>query len=111
MFLLGTPRLDPESIFAKCALQDVILDLANAYFGMYTKLRSWAGSSELRNGQNCVVLPSLAEFAEEIASLASDPERRERLGRAAKATFEKHFTLEAQLPAFKRVLSCAFPMR
>lgn len=70
-----------------------------------------AGSSELRNGQNCVVLPSLAEFAEEIASLASDPERRERLGRAAKATFEKHFTLEAQLPAFKRVLSCAFPMR
>lgn len=41
MFLLGTPRLDPESIFAKCALQDVILDLANAYFGMYTKLRSY----------------------------------------------------------------------
>jgi len=41
LFLLGTPRLDPQSIFARCALQDVILDLANAYFGMYTKLRSY----------------------------------------------------------------------
>lgn len=70
-----------------------------------------AGSAEPRNGENCIVVPSLTEFGEAIIGLASDPERRERIGRAAKATFEKHFTLEAQLPAFRRVLSAATPPR
>ncbi len=38
-FLLGTPQLNLESVFVRFALQDTILDVANAYFGMYTKLR------------------------------------------------------------------------
>ena len=65
-----------------------------------------AGSSELLDGENCIVLPSLADFADEIVSLASDPKRRQRIGLAAKETFEKHFTLQAQMPAFQRVVAC-----
>jgi hypothetical protein len=38
--LLGEhPPFDPESVFARFALQPAILGLANAYFGMYTRLR------------------------------------------------------------------------
>ena len=38
--LLGKhPHLDPESVYARFALQQPILQIANAYFGMYTRLR------------------------------------------------------------------------
>jgi ectoine hydroxylase-related dioxygenase (phytanoyl-CoA dioxygenase family) len=38
--LLGDhPRLDPTSVYARFALQRPILQIANAYFGMYTRLR------------------------------------------------------------------------
>jgi hypothetical protein len=38
--LLGErPVLDPRSIYARFALQKPILQIANAYFGMYTRLR------------------------------------------------------------------------
>lgn len=38
--LLGThPHLDPMSVYARFALQQPILQVANAYFGMYTRLR------------------------------------------------------------------------
>ena len=38
--MLGTkPTLDPTSIYARFALQPAILELANAYFEMYTQLR------------------------------------------------------------------------
>jgi hypothetical protein len=38
--LLGRrPQLDPDSIYARFALQRAILQVANAYFGMYTQLR------------------------------------------------------------------------
>jgi hypothetical protein len=33
------PNLDHNSVFAKFALQDQILGIVNAYYGMYTKLR------------------------------------------------------------------------
>lgn len=66
---------------------------------------SVAGSPELVNGRNCVLLDSLDQFPNAIISLLSDPARRARLGQAAKATFERCFTLDAQLPAFERVLS------
>lgn len=33
------PNLDPNSIFTQFALQEQILGIANAYYGMYTKLR------------------------------------------------------------------------
>jgi hypothetical protein len=38
--LLGRyPTLDPQCVFARFALQPAILQIANAYFGMYTRLR------------------------------------------------------------------------
>ena len=38
--LLGEyPLLEPDNIFARFALQHPILEVANAYFGMYTRLR------------------------------------------------------------------------
>lgn len=38
--LLGSrPQLDPTSVFARFALQERVLDIANAYFGMLTRLR------------------------------------------------------------------------
>jgi len=38
--LLGDrPRLDPQSIYVRFALQRPVLQIANAYFGMYTRLR------------------------------------------------------------------------
>jgi len=65
-----------------------------------------AGSPEAIDGENCVVLPSLDEFPGALVDLARDADRRERLGRAAKATFDREFTLESQLGAFRRALSC-----
>src|ERR1700754_3085832 len=56
--LLGSrPVLDPNSIYARFALQQPILQIANAYFGMYTRLRyynvwhTFATSSEARESQ------------------------------------------------------------
>ena len=38
--LLGDePELDPQSVYARFGLQKPVLQLANAYFGMYTRLR------------------------------------------------------------------------
>jgi hypothetical protein len=38
--LLGSPlTFDPECVFARFALQDAFLNIANAYFGMFAKLR------------------------------------------------------------------------
>ena len=38
--MLGSnPSLDPDSVYARFALQQPILQIANAYFGMYTRLR------------------------------------------------------------------------
>lgn len=40
--LLGDrPNFDPDSIFLRFALQDNILSVVNAYFGMYTRLRHY----------------------------------------------------------------------
>jgi hypothetical protein len=56
--LLGSrPVLDPDSIYARFALQDPILQIANAYFGMYTRLRyynvwhTFATQSQARESQ------------------------------------------------------------
>ena len=40
--LLGArPVLEPESVFVRFALQPRVLDIANAHYGMYTRLRQW----------------------------------------------------------------------
>lgn len=56
--LLGeTPELDPQSIYARFALQQEVLQIANAYFGMFTQLRYYnvwhtlASNSRARESQ------------------------------------------------------------
>ena len=56
--LLGShPVLDPDAIYARFALQNPILQIANAYFGMYTRLRyynvwhTFATQTEARESQ------------------------------------------------------------
>lgn len=56
--LLGSNlTFDPNSIFVKFALQETLLDIANAYFGMFAKLRyynvwnTFATQSEARESQ------------------------------------------------------------
>ena len=56
--LLGShPVLDPQVIYARFALQNPILQIANAYFGMYTRLRyynvwhTFATQAEARESQ------------------------------------------------------------
>lgn len=41
--LLGSyPKLDPDSIFARFTTQPVLLEVVNAYFGMFAQLRKYA---------------------------------------------------------------------
>jgi hypothetical protein len=56
--LLGEhPLLDPETIYARFGLQKPVLQIANAYFGMYTRFRyynvwhTFASQSEARESQ------------------------------------------------------------
>ncbi len=56
--LLGDyPELDPDAIYARFGLQKPILQIANAYFGMYTRLRyyniwhTFASTSDARESQ------------------------------------------------------------
>lgn len=56
--LLGSQvNFEPESVFAHFALQDTVLNIANAYFGMYAKLRyynvwqTFATQSKARESQ------------------------------------------------------------
>jgi Phytanoyl-CoA dioxygenase (PhyH) len=56
--LLGSnPILDPQTIFARFALQNPMLQIANAYFGMFTRLRyynvwhTFASQAEARESQ------------------------------------------------------------
>lgn len=64
-----------------------------------------AGSAEVMSGGNCVVLPSLCDFPDALAALADDPTERERIGRKARETFERCFTVDSQLNLFDDVVS------
>jgi len=65
---------------------------------------SVAGSPEVRSGENCIVLPTLDAFADELVVLVYDYAKREQLGRNAKETFDLQFTLDAQLPKFAQLI-------
>ena len=61
--LLGSEVLfDPESVFARFALQETFLDIANAYFGMLTKLRyynvwqTFATKGAARESQHAIIM-------------------------------------------------------
>jgi glycosyltransferase involved in cell wall biosynthesis len=60
---------------------------------------------EARDDDNCRLVEQLEEMAEVIPRLAKSCEERTRLGRAARATFERCFTRAALLPRYAAVIS------
>lgn len=57
---------------------------------------------ELRDGENCVLVEDLGEMGRAIAALLDDPARRQRIARAGRETFLRHFTREALQPRFQQ---------
>jgi hypothetical protein len=53
---------------------------------------------------NCRLVDRLDEMADVIRELLNDAPQRERLGRAARSTFNKSFTRRALLPRFAEVV-------
>lgn len=60
---------------------------------------------EARDGENCRLVNRLEEMGPIILELLPDVGERSRLGLAAKATFEKHFTRDALRPRYANVLN------
>jgi glycosyltransferase involved in cell wall biosynthesis len=65
---------------------------------------SVAGFPELADGHNCRLVDTLTEMSVVIKELLSSPAERERLGRAARATFEASFSREVLLPRYQKVV-------
>ncbi|MCI0395814.1 MAG: glycosyltransferase [Chloroflexi bacterium] len=63
-----------------------------------------AGFPEAEDGVNCRLVERLEEMAGVIRELAADPDQRLRLGRAARQTFDSHFTRAALLPRYEQVI-------
>jgi len=59
---------------------------------------------EARDGENCRLVANLEDMAQVLAQLAKAPQERERLSRAARATFGRCFTLKALLPRYEEVV-------
>jgi glycosyltransferase involved in cell wall biosynthesis len=66
---------------------------------------SVAGMKGLRDGGNCLLTNNLDEFPSILRKLADDPQLRKRIGLEAKATFDQQFTLDAELPVFRELVS------
>ena len=60
---------------------------------------------EAVDGENCRLVEGLDEMADVIKELLHDLPQRERLGRAARQTFETSFTRQALLPQYQRVVA------
>ena len=58
---------------------------------------------------NCCLVNDLREMPRAIAELIARPELRERLGRNARATFERCFVREQLLPRYEAAIDAAFP--
>src|SRR5262249_43805325 len=61
---------------------------------------SIAGFPEARDGENCRLVDRLDQMGNVIKELLNDPAQRERLGRAARRTFETCFMRQALLPRY-----------
>jgi glycosyltransferase involved in cell wall biosynthesis len=64
-----------------------------------------AGFPESIDGENCRLVGRLDQMADVIKELIANPAERERLGRAARETFEKCFTRKSLLPRYEAVIS------
>jgi glycosyltransferase involved in cell wall biosynthesis len=62
---------------------------------------------EAKEAQNCRLVKRLDQMPTVIAELLHNPAERERLGRAARATFETSFTRPGLLPRYEAVLNSA----
>jgi glycosyltransferase involved in cell wall biosynthesis len=60
---------------------------------------------EARDGENCRLVERLEDMVSVIPYLMADHAERTRLGRAARATFEKQFTRASLLPRYAAVIS------
>jgi glycosyltransferase involved in cell wall biosynthesis len=63
-----------------------------------------AGFEELQSERNCILVDSVEEMPRAIRLVAENSELRVRLAKAAKATFENHFTRQALLPKYQDLL-------
>ncbi|HET9530562.1 MAG TPA: glycosyltransferase, partial [Blastocatellia bacterium] len=66
---------------------------------------SVAGFPEAVDGRNCRLVERLDQMAESVEELIDNAAERERLGRAARETFEKCFTRRSLLPRYEAVIS------
>ncbi len=64
-----------------------------------------AGFPEVIDGENCRLVDRLDQMGSVIKELLRDPEQRERLGNAARRTFERYFTRHALLPRYETVIT------
>lgn len=66
---------------------------------------SVAGFPEVRDGENCRLVERLDQMAPVILELLHDPAQRERLGLAARRTFEQNFTRPVLLPRYQALIA------
>lgn len=66
---------------------------------------SVAGFPEAIDGQNCRLVERLDQMAEVVKGLINNPAERERLGKAARETFESCFTRRSVIPRYQAVIS------
>lgn len=64
-----------------------------------------AGFPEAIDGDNCRLVDTIDDLAPAIKALLADPGERQRLGRAARHTFEQSFTRRALLPRYKALVT------
>ena len=63
-----------------------------------------AGFEDLQSESNCILVDSVEDMPQAIRRVAENSELRMRLGKAAKATFEDHFTRRVLLPRYQDLL-------
>ncbi len=70
-------------------------------------LSTFRCAPEFTPGVDCVASADAESLAATLCELARDPRRREQLGDAARALYERAYTLEAHTPEFAEILATA----
>jgi len=63
-----------------------------------------AGSAELSDGENCVIVDSLEQFPMQLQRLYKDSSLRKKIADAGRATFERHYTLPSQIHLYEKII-------
>lgn len=64
-------------------------------------------ASEFTHGEDCLAARSAEHFVELVRDLCSDRAMRRRLAEGSRAVYERHHTMESQLPHYERILDTA----